>query len=99
MKTLKEIREPEGVFVDWLIDFMLDMFRLIEGRIPENVCKVMATACAAGVVFSLACMEGPYTGRAVIVGIICMLLTCFFGTMTAMYRDVRLQQEEEDDLY
>ena len=98
MKTLKEIREPEEKIVDMLIDFLLDMFRLIEGRIPENVCKVMATACAAGIIFSLACMEGPYTGRAVIVCIICMLLTCFFGCMTAMYRDVRMH-EEEDDLY
>ena len=32
-----------------LISFLLWAFRLVEGRIPENVCRVMCTATIAAV--------------------------------------------------
>lgn len=71
-----------------IIRILLKLFRLVEGRLPQNVCKVLGTGCLAGTVFSALCAPGPFTGRAVFCGIVCMLLTCFFWSMAMMYEEV-----------
>lgn len=71
-----------------LISFLTWAFRLVEGRIPENVCRVMCTANIAGFLFSVACVEGPYMWRAILCGLTCLLLACFFGSMAMMYEEV-----------
>jgi len=78
-----------------LINFLVWAFRLVEGRIPENVCRVMCTANVAGVIFSVACLEGPNTLRAVIVMIVCALFACFFGSMVMLYKEVEMAYEED----
>ena len=77
-----------------LIKVIVKLFTLIEGRISENMCKVFCVANIAGLVFSMACLEGPYTVRAVFCGVVCMLLTCFFGSMVMMYEEVNAIEEE-----
>ena len=71
-----------------LISFLIWAFRLVDGRIPENVCRVMCTANVAGVIFSVACLEGPYMWRAIFFGAVCLMLACFFGSMVMMYEEV-----------
>ena len=71
-----------------VIKVIIKLFTLVEGRIPQNVCKVFAVATIAGFLFSVACVEGPYTARAVAFGLVCLLLACFFGSMTLMYEEV-----------
>ena len=81
------------------IDFLVALFRLVEGHLTENICKVFTVANIAGFMFCAACLEGPYTGRAAFAGIICLLLACFFGTLMMMYREVEEWEFEEDNLY
>lgn len=71
-----------------ILNIIIKLFTLIEDRIPQNVCKVFCVATIAGFLFSVACVEGPYTARAVVFGLICLLLACFFGSMTMMYEEV-----------
>lgn len=71
-----------------VIKVIIKLFTLIEGRIPQNVCKVFAVATIVGVFFSALCVDGPYTGRAVLFGFTCLLLACFFGSMALMYEEV-----------
>ena len=71
-----------------LISFLIWAFRLVEGRITENVCKVMTVATLAGFLFSVACVEGPYMWRAIFFGAVCLMLACFFGSMVMMYEEV-----------
>ena len=71
-----------------IIKVLIKLFTLIEGRIPQNICKVFAVANIAGFLFSIACVEGPYTFRAIFFGIVCLLLACFFGSMALMYEEV-----------
>ena len=74
--------------METMIKILMHLFRLVDGRIPENVCRVMCTANVAGVFFSALCVDGPYTGRAVLFGFTCLLLACFFGSMVMMYEEV-----------
>ena len=71
-----------------LISFLIWAFRLVDGRIQENVCRVMCTATLAGFLFSVACVEGAYMWRAIFFGIVCLMLACFFGSMVMMYEEV-----------
>ena len=71
-----------------LIKVFIKLFVLVEGRLSQNFCKVFAVANIAGVFFSALCVDGPYTGRAVFFGFVCLLLACFFGSMTLMYEEV-----------
>ena len=80
-----------------LISFLIWTFRLVEGRIPENVCRVMCTANIAGVIFSVACLEGPYTFRAFVAFLVCALFACFFGSMAMMYHEAEVAYEEDPD--
>lgn len=67
---------------------IVKLFTLVDGRLSQNFCKVFCVASIAGLVFSVVCLEGPYTLRAVFFGIVCLLMACFFGTMAAMYEEV-----------
>ena len=78
-----------------LISFLIWAFRLVEGRIPENVCRVMCTANIAGVIFSVACLEGPNTMRALVAFIVFALFACFFGSMVMLYKEVEMAYEED----
>ena len=71
-----------------LIKIFSKLFTLIEGRISQNICKVGCVATIAGFLFSVACVEGPYMWRAILCGLTCLLLACFFGSMAAMYEEV-----------
>lgn len=71
-----------------IIRVLIKLFTLIEGRLTQNICKVFAVANIAGFLFSIACVEGPYTFRAIFFGIACLLLACFFGSMVMLYEEV-----------
>lgn len=71
-----------------LIKVFIKLFTLIEGRIPQNICKVGCVATIAGFAFSVACVEGPYMWRAIFFGIVCLVLACFFGSMVMIYEEV-----------
>jgi hypothetical protein len=71
-----------------VIKVIIKLFTLIEGRIPQNVCKVFTVATIAGFCFAAGCLEGPYTGRAAIFCFVCLMLACFFGSMALMYEEV-----------
>ena len=83
--------------METLIKILETLFTLIEGRIPENVCRVMCTANIAGVIFSAACLEGPYTLRAFVAFIVFALLACFFGSMMMLYHEAEVAYEEDPD--
>ena len=71
-----------------LIKVFTTLFTLIEGRLTQNICKVFAVANIAGLLFSIACLEGPYMVRAIFCGAVCLMLACFFGSMVMMYEEV-----------
>jgi hypothetical protein len=71
-----------------LIKIFSKLFTLIEGRLSQNICKVGCVATIAGFLFSVACVEGPYMWRAILCGLTCLLLACFFGSMAMMYEEV-----------
>lgn len=73
---------------EMILNALIKLFTLIEGRIPQNICKVFCVAFIAGTVLSVACLEGPYLWRAVFSGIVCLLMACFFGCMAALYEEV-----------
>lgn len=77
-----------------IIKVLVKLFTLIEGRLSQNFCKVFAVANIAGFLFSVACVEGPYMWRAILCGLTCLLLTCFFWSMAMMYEEVRTIEEE-----
>lgn len=74
-----------------IIKILTKLFRLVDGRIPQNVCKVLGTGSLAGTVFSFLCAPGPFTVRAVFCGAVCILLTCFFWSMSLMYEEVNAE--------
>ena len=74
--------------METIIKILIKTFKLIDGRISQNVCKVLAAANIAGFLFSVACVEGPYTWRAIFCGMVCLMLACFFGSMAMMYEEV-----------
>lgn len=74
-----------------IIRILTVLFKLVNGRVSQNACKVMGTGCLAGTVFSALCAPGPFTVRAVFCGIVCMLLTCFFWSMAMMYEEVKAE--------
>ncbi len=71
-----------------LIKVFTTLFTLIEGRISQNICKVGCVATIAGFIFSVACVEGPHMWMAILCGLTCLLLACFFGSMAMMYEEV-----------
>lgn len=71
-----------------LIKIFSKLFVLVEGRLSQNFCKVFAVANIAGFLFSVACLEGPYTWRAIFCGIVCLVFACFFGSMVMLYEEV-----------
>ena len=71
-----------------IIMILIRFFKLIEGRFSQNFCKVFSVANIAGFLFSIACVEGPHTFRAIFFGIVCLLLACFFGSMVMLYEEV-----------
>ena len=71
-----------------IIRILVKLFKLIDGRISQNICKVFAVANIVGFLFSVACVEGPYMWRAILCGLTCLLLSCFFGSMAMMYEEV-----------
>lgn len=81
-----------------LIAIITKLFTLIEGRLPQNICKVFTVAFIAGVAFSVLCLEGPYTIRALVFGAVCLMMACFFGSMAAMYEEVMILEEDAYDL-
>lgn len=74
-----------------IIKVLIKLFTLIDGRIPQNVCKVFCVATIAGFAFSVACVEGPYMWRAIFFGAVCLMLTCFFWSMSLMYEEVNAE--------
>lgn len=73
---------------EMILNTLVKLFALIDGRIPQNICKVFCVAFIAGTVLSVACLEGPCLWRAVFCGIVCLMLACFFGSMAALYEEV-----------
>ena len=73
---------------DLLIKIFKKLFTLVDGRISQNVCKVFACANIAGLLLSIASVDGPYTWRAIFCGIVCLMLACFFGSMVMLYEEV-----------
>lgn len=71
-----------------LIKIFSKLFVLVEGRLSQNFCKVFAVANIAGFLLSVACVEGPYMWRAILCGLTCLLLACFFGSMVMLYEEV-----------
>lgn len=71
-----------------VIKVLIKLFTLIEGRLSQNICKVFCVANIVGFLFSVACVEGPYMWRAIFFGAVCLMLACFFGSMTMMYEEV-----------
>lgn len=71
-----------------LIKIFSKLFTLIEGRISQSICKVFACANVAGLLLSIACLEGPHMARAIFFVVVCLLFACFFGSMAAMYEEV-----------
>lgn len=71
-----------------ILNALIKLFTLIDGRIPQNICKVFCVAFIAGTIVSIACLEGPYLWRAVFCGTVCLLMACFFGCMAALYEEV-----------
>ena len=74
-----------------IIRILTKLFKLIEGRLPQNVCKVMGTAFLAGAVFSAMCLPGAYTVRALFCLAVFLLLDCFFWSMAMMYEEVNAE--------
>ena len=74
--------------METIIKILIKAFKLIDGRISQNMCKVFTAANVAGLLLSIACLEGPHMARAIIFGVVCLLLACFFGSMAAMYEEV-----------
>ena len=74
-----------------LIKVIVKLFTLIEGRLPQNVCKVLGTGCLAGAVFSALCLPGDNTVRALFCMVVCLLLDCFFWSMAMMYEEVNAE--------
>lgn len=74
--------------METIIKILIKAFKLIDGRISQNVCKVLAAANVAGLLLSIACLEGPYMWRAIFCGIVCLVFACFFGSMVMLYEEV-----------
>ena len=74
-----------------IIRILTKLFKLIDGRIPQNVCKVLGTGCLAGAVFSALCLPGENTTRALFCLIVFLLLDCFFWSMAMMYEEVHAE--------
>ena len=74
-----------------IIRILTKLFKLIEGRLPQNVCKVMGTAFLAGAVFSALCLPGENTARALFCLVVFLLLDCFFWSMSLMYEEVNAE--------
>jgi hypothetical protein len=74
-----------------IIKILFKLFKLIEGRLPKNVCKVLGTGCLAGAVFSALCLPGENTARALFCLVVCLLLDCFFWSMSLMYEEVHAE--------
>ena len=74
-----------------IIKILTKLFKLIEGRLPQNVCKVLGTGCLAGAVFSALCLPGENTARALFCLVFCLLLDCFFWSMAMMYEEVNAE--------
>lgn len=72
------------------LDMLRKLLILAEGRIGLNVCKVLATANAAGFIFSMCCVDSD-----------CYLqvLACMagFGVMTAFFTTMVIMIEEGDE--
>ena len=77
-----------------IIKILIKLFRLVEGRLPQNMCKVMGTGCLAGTVFSALCLPGENTARALFCMVVFLLLDCFFWSMAMMYEEVNAIEEE-----
>ena len=71
-----------------IIRILVKLFTLIDGRLTQNFCKVFCSASIAGLLLSIACLEGPYMWRAIFCGIVCLVFACFFGSMVMLYEEV-----------
>jgi hypothetical protein len=74
-----------------IIKILTKLFKLIEGRLPQNVCKVMGTAFLAGAVFCALCLPGAFTARALFCLVVFLLLDCFFWSMAMMYEEANAE--------
>lgn len=81
---------------DMIMEILIRIFELAAGRIPLNICKVFTAAFAAGFLFSIACLEGPYTGRACFAGLVCFVAACFFGALACMLTEMTDDYEEDE---
>lgn len=81
---------------DMIIEILIRIFELAAGRIPLNICKVFTAAFAVGFIFCLACLEGPYTGRACFAGLVCFIAVCFFGALACMITEMTEEYEEDE---
>lgn len=81
---------------DMIMEILIRIFELAAGRIPLNICKVFTAASVAGFFFSVACLEGPYTGRACFAALVFFMATCFFGTLACMIGEMSDDYEEDE---
>lgn len=81
---------------EMFIELLIRIFELAAGRIPLNICKVFTAAFVVGFLFCLACLEGPYTGRACFAGLVCFIAASFFGALTCMIGEMADGYEEDE---
>lgn len=81
-----------------MLELIYRFLVLVSGQVPLNICKVMTTAFMAGIFFSAACLEGPYTFRACIALLVCVFAAGFFEMLTWVGTELE-EEYEEDDLY
>lgn len=81
---------------EMFIEILIRIFELAAGKLPLNICKVFTAASVAGFFFSVACLEGPYTGRACFAGLVCFVAACFFGALACMLTEMTDDYEEDE---
>lgn len=81
---------------EMIIEIIIRIFELAAGRIPLNICKVFTAAFVAGFLFSIACLEGPYTGRACFAALVFFVAACFFGSLACMITEMTDDYEEDE---
>ena len=80
---------------EMILEYVIEFLTLISGRIPLNICKVMTAAFGVGAFFSFGLADSDCYIKALLMLLACLLLACFFGTLTAIGMEV--DGYEEDD--
>lgn len=74
------------------LDMLRKLLILADGRIGLNICKVLATANAAGFIFSMCCVDSDCYVQV----LACMAM---FGVLAAFFAMMVIMIEEGDDFF